>query len=319
MIDLHSDTLLKCALDPGYSLRCNDGHIDLERMKKGGWDTQCFAIYVPTHDAAANDNITVDPYTWYRSGVSIFKREMEANADLVAPARTVADVLCNRKEGKLSAILTVEDSVPLFGDIRRVDEFFRDGVRMMSLTWNYENSLAFPNSRDAEKMALGLKEFGLECVSRMDELGIVVDVSHLSEGGFWDVVRHGKKPFVASHSCARALCDHPRNLTDEQLRALGDKGGVVGVNFCSYFLNEGSKYTAIDDIVRHAVYMSNVAGIDAIAVGSDFDGIDSELEMADCAGGPRLVDALSRHFTSDEVEKICQGNAMRVLRDVIGA
>ena len=319
MIDLHCDTLFNCILHEDYSLRRNKGHIDLERMKTGGWDNQCFAIFVPTHDTAEKDGITMDPYSWYRAGVEAFRREMAANADMIAPALTAADILRNRAAGKLTGILTVEDSVPLFGDIRRVEEFYADGVRMMSLTWNYENSVAYPNTRDGEKMALGLKEFGLECVAKMDELGMVVDVSHLSEGGFWDVVKHGKKPFAASHSCARALCDHPRNLTDEQLRALADKGGVVGVNFYSAFLSADSTHTTVDDILRHMVHIGKVAGVDALALGSDFDGIECTLEMKDCAGAPLLKEALNRHFTADEVDKICGGNVLRLLRDVVGA
>ena len=319
IIDLHCDTLMPCLLKENYRLRHNDGHISLEKLRAGGVMAQCFAIFIPTNDAAARGGVTMDPYTYYSAALKTYRKELAANTDLIAPALTAGDILKNRDAGKLSALLTVEDSVSLEGRLERVDEFFRDGVRMVALTWNYENSVGFPNSADPEKMALGLKPFGLECLARMNELGIVIDVSHLSEGGFWDVVEHSGKPFAASHSCARALCGHPRNLTDRQLRALADKGGVVGVNFYSAFLKEGGTYTSVEDIVRHAVYIANVAGVDALALGSDFDGIDCELEMGDSAGLGMLTDALGRRFTPSEMDKICGGNALRVLRDVIGA
>lgn len=319
MIDLHCDTLYECLLKEGYTLAKNSGHIDIEKMKKGNVTAQCFAIYVPTHKNAEDAGITLDPYSYYHKGVEMFNREIAANAEVIAPARSAQDILKNKAEGKMSAILTVEDAVPLFGHIERVDEFYNDGVRMVSLTWNHENSVGFPNSSDPDKMALGLKEFGIQCVNRMDELGIAVDVSHLSEGGFWDVVDHGKKPFVASHSCAKALCGHPRNLTDAQLIALSDRGGIVGVNFFARFLKVSEEnHTLNEDIIRHLLHIKKVAGIEVLALGSDFDGIDSTLEMKDCSGFPGLAEAMNKHFTADEIDKICTGNALRMFRDVIG-
>ena len=174
--------------------------------------------------------------------------------------------------------------------------------------------MAVPNSRDADKMKLGLKPFGIESIERMNELGILIDVSHLSDGGYYDVARLSKKPFVASHSCARALCNHPRNMTDDMLRVLGEKGGICGINFCAPFLRENANYSAIADIVLHAEHIRNKAGIDAVALGSDFDGIDDTLEFKDYTGMPTIADALLKRFTESEVDKICSENAMRVIR-----
>lgn len=315
MIDLHCDTLLKCFESREHRLRKNDGHIDLEKMERGGLRAQCFAVYVPTHE----EDVGLAPMEYYREAVQLFQSELAANTDLVAPALTAGDIVRNMDAGKLSAILTVEDAVALEGDIRRLDEFWRDGVRMASFTWNYENSLGYPNSFDPDDMKKGLKDFGFECLERMNELGMVADVSHLSEGGFRDIAKHSKKPFAASHSDARALCDYSRNLTDEQLRIIGETGSVVGVNYCAEFLREGGKYSAVSDIVRHLDYMRHRAGMDAVALGSDFDGISCELELKDCSGLPRLVDALGSVFTDGEIEKICRGNALRLFREVIGA
>lgn len=315
MIDLHCDTLLKCMENKDHRLRRNNGHIDLERMRRGGLNAQCFAVYVPTHE----EDMGLAPMDYYREAAALFHREMAANADLIAPALTAGEIVRNMDNGKLSAILTVEDAVALEGDIRRLDEFWADGVRMASFTWNYENSLGWPNSTDPDEMKKGLKEFGFACLERMNELGMVADVSHLSEGGFWDIVRHSKKPFAASHSNARTLCDHSRNLSDKQLRAIGESGSLVGVNYCADFLREGCEYSAVSDIVRHLDYMRHRAGIDAVALGSDFDGVSCELELSDCSCLPRLTDALESTFTDGEIDKICRTNVLRLFRDVIGA
>ncbi len=198
--------------------------------------------------------------------------------------------------------------------LERIGELYADGVRMMSLTWNYENCMGFPQSDDPEVMQKGLKPFGIEAIRYMADLGIVVDVSHLSRGGFYDVAKHAKAPFIASHSCADALCACGRNLTDDQLRMLGDQGGVCGVNYYSKFLKPTEEVSRIGDIVEHMVYIKNKAGIDAVAMGSDFDGIECELEYKDYAGMPLIVEAMSKVFSDDEIDKICAGNALRVFK-----
>ena len=214
-------------------------------------------------------------------------------------------------------MLTVEDGACLDGELSRLQTMFDLGVRLITLTWNYENCLGFPNSPDPALHARGLKDFGLETLAEMDRLGILVDVSHLSEGGFWDVVRENKKPFVASHSCARALCDHSRNLTDEQLRALGDCGGVCGVNFYSQFLRAGAEHTANEDILRHMAHIADHAGMEAVALGSDFDGISCTLEMENYSGLAHLAELIADRFGSANAEKICCQNALRLFRDVM--
>ena len=164
----------------------------------------------------------------------------------------------------------------------------------------------------------GLKPFGEEVVAKMNELGMIIDTSHLSEGGFYDVAKLSKQPFVASHSCARALCNHRRNLTDDQLKTLGNAGGVVGVNFYNYFLKEDSEYATIEQIIDHLVYMKDKAGIDALGFGSDFDGIEDNGELVNYSGFTRLLSAMEKKFTDDEIDKICSLNALRIIKDVTG-
>ena len=202
------------------------------------------------------------------------------------------------------------------GKAERLDEFYKKGVRLMSLTWNYENSVAYPNSDDPEIMKKGLKPFGIETVERMNEMGMIVDISHLSDGGIYDVFKYTKKPIVASHSNARGCCNHRRNLTDDMLRLLGENGGLTGLNYCAPFMSaeaEKNNLTTCEDIVRQALYIKNKAGIDALAFGSDFDGIGNELDFGDYSGMPKVIEALEKHFTPDEIDKICWKNAYRVI------
>lgn len=316
-VDLHCDSILEIYTKK-KDLADLVGHINLEKLRHGGVLMQCFAAFIATHDCAERNGVHVGAYELFCAMADIFDRQMALYPDVLAPARSYADVVKNRAEGKISALFTVEDAVPLEGRIERVDEMYARGVRMAALLWNYENSLGFPNSPDAREHAKPLKPFGREAVERMNELGIIVDVSHLSEGGFWDVADISRKPFVASHSCARALCDHSRNLTDAQLRAVAEHGGVVGVNFNSGFLNGREDYTPNADIIRHMDYIRQKAGIESVALGSDFDGIDCALELCDCAGLPSLAEAMESVFTDDEIELISSKNALRVLRDTVG-
>ena len=318
-IDTHCDTMGECiARSEGkVTLQNNPGHINMEKLIKGGAMAEFFAIFIPTHDSGAGKGVTLPPYDYFQFVYKAYLKELEANKDVLAPACNYDDIMANKAAGKISSVLTVEDGVPLEGKMERLEEFYQKGVRLISFTWNYENSLGFPNSKDPEIMNRGLKQFGLDCIERMNEMGMLVDVSHLSDGGFWDVVKHSKKPFIASHSCCRALCNHTRNLTDEMLRALGEKGGVVGINFASQFLNEGAEYTDIQSVVRHMLHIRDKAGLDALGFGSDFDGITSTLEFKDYTGLPLIVDALRPHFTDDEIDKICSGNMLRLIRDTL--
>lgn len=318
-IDLHCDTFDIIARSEGRTgLRNGNCAINIEKMQKAGAMVQFFAMYIRCHTRLAAAGMTMPPYEYFYWAYDSYCKELAANADVIAAAFCHADILRNQEKGLISSILSIEDSVSLEGKIERVDEFYEKGVRMMSLTWNWENSLAYPQSNEPDKMQLGLKTFGIDAVRRMEELGIIIDVSHLSDGGFWDVAKYTKAPFVASHSCCRALCDDPRNLTDEMLRVVGDRGGVCGINFYSGFLNKGSKYTAVEDVVRHARYVADVAGVDAVAIGSDFDGVGNEMEFKDYAGMPMIAEGLRKCFTDDEVEKICWGNTLRVIREVVG-
>ena len=193
-----------------------------------------------------------------------------------------------------------------------LDALFKKGVRLITLTWNFPNSLGYPN-KDWIHAEKGLTPLGKEVVTVMEQKGILVDVSHLSDGGFRDVAWLLKGPFLASHSCCRTLFRHPRNLTDEMIRTIADHGGVVGINFAASFLGTGQKGT-IEGIVRHMKHLKKCGGIETCALGSDFDGIFCPLEIENYSGMPRLFQALEKEgFTTEECEKIAYKNVMHLM------
>lgn len=317
IVDMHCDTLLVLRMT-GRELDNIDGHINISKLRRGGALLQCFAIYTPTGPEAKIYRLAESPWEFFLNSAELFETQLQRCKSELAPMKSMADLRRNMAEGKISAMLTLEDSVCMEGDITRVQQLYDRGVRMASLTWNHENSLAYPNSSDPEAHMKGLKDFGFEAVAEMERLGMLVDVSHLSEGGFYDVAAACRKPFVASHSCARALCDHSRNLTDKQLRTLADRGGVCGVNFYSAFLSPGSEFSRNEEILRHMEYIANKAGIESVALGSDFDGVDCSLELKDYSGMAHLSELIYDRFGGDDGDRILGGNALRVFEEVIG-
>lgn len=320
IIDLHCDTIMHLWMGKKLADMKNT-HINLAKLKAGHVGVQCFAIFVPTGSAAKMLDGFTTPEAYFDHAYKRFLEELNANAADIRQVFNAHDIDENLKQDRISAMLTVEDAVLLRGDIAVLDTYYEKGVRMMTLTWNYENSLGYPNSSDPKLHSLGLKPFGIQTVERMNELGMIIDVSHLNEGGFWDVAKYSRTPFVASHSCARGLCDVSRNLTDAQLRAVAESGGLVGVNYYTRFvrplMSEQDLSTSIYDITRQLAYMRNVAGIEALALGSDYDGMESTLEWGDCSGTQLLIEGLEKEFSYSEIEKIAFGNAYRLFREML--
>lgn len=312
IIDMHCDTLIEGWRKPERSFYDGDTSINLKLLKENGSLLQFFAMYL-----SRNEMKTMDSYDILKGIYGYYQTQMEKYSDIIKPVYSAQDVLENEKKGLLSSLLTVEDGVFIDRKIERVQEVYDMGVRLITLMWNFENSVGFPCSDEPEAHLKGLKPFGIEVVEKMNELGIIIDVSHMSEGGFYDVARYSKKPFVASHSCARALCNHRRNLTDDQLKTLGNAGGIAGVNFECSFLKEGSNCATYDQIIEHLLYMKDKAGIDAVGFGSDFDGIEDNGELVNYSGFKTLLERMEGKFTYDEIDKICRENALRVIKDVI--
>lgn len=308
--DLHCDTisrLLDCRR-AGIPCQLRDGaglHINLEKLKHSGYLLQNFALFVNLADAS-------DPWTEVLLLAELYTSQMEASQDLVRTVHTFADMEQARREGKLAAVLTVEEGGVCQGDLDKLRTLHRLGARMLTLTWNHENELARPNGRTG-----GLTDTGRAFLTEMERLHMIPDVSHLGDDGFWEVCRLARRPFAASHSSARALWNHRRNLTDDMIRALADRGGIVGVNFYAGFLNAG-EVSRLDDIVRHTRHMIDVGGLACVALGSDFDGIDCPLELGDAGHMDRLVRAFEQNgFTPREIDAVCWENVWNFYREVL--
>ena len=323
--DLHCDTLseLRHAQKEGRPLSFgqNDLHIDLAKLEAGDYMLQCLAAFV-------NLGSGEDPLVTALEEIDIFKQIMEQYPDRIAPVYTAADIGRNAAAGKISAMLTVEEGGCCKGSLGVLRRLYELGVRMMTLTWNYPNELASPNVK-ADGPDLwpcppdtqhGLTDTGFAFLAEMERLHMIVDISHLSDRGIWDVIEHSTRPFAASHSNCRALAPHCRNLTDEMIRAMADRGCIAGLNYCSAFLDDQPRgdlcrsTTAL--IAKHAAHFKQVGGADMIALGSDFDGIGGKLELENCSRMPLLADALRKEgFTEDEVEGIFWRNARRFFED----
>lgn len=321
-IDMHCDTISSIYLDrmggEVKKLRENNGHVDLARLKKGGCLAQNFALFTILKKDP-------DPYGFARGACRLFKEELAENDDMIRQAVTVEEILRNDRDGRMSGVLTIEEGGICNGSTDVLRDFYREGVRMMTLTWNYENDLAYPNKVDMNtgismpETEHGLKKKGIEFVELMEEIGMAVDVSHLGDAGFWDVAEIMKKPFAASHSNARAIAGHTRNLTDEMIRTMAERGGVMGINYCPVFLDdrEDGGTSCISAMVRHIKHIRNVGGIECIGLGSDFDGISGTLEIDSPSAVHLLEEALYRNgFTQTEVEKIFYRNVLRFYGDV---
>lgn len=357
-IDMHCDTVSRLLelQDEGKTegLRENSGHLDLLRMGQGGYLLQNFALFVQL-------NRDGDPWERVCRLYELYSRELEKDSDLIAPVLRFSDIRKNEAEGKLSAMLTVEEGAVCGGDIEKLRRLYDMGVRMLTLTWNFPNELGWPNfqrelgrkareerkrfadcSSAAEEYEIlkgraqkafeayfhtpdtenGLTEKGREFVAEMEELGMIPDVSHLSDAGFYDVLETTKKPFVASHSDARAVCSCVRNLTDDMIRKLAERGGVMGLNYCADFLEEvpvgAENPGTIEAIVRHAKHIVEVGGIEVLGLGSDFDGIDTHGELPGAQSMERLWEALRLSgFSEGQLDKIFWGNVLRVYGDTL--
>lgn len=317
-IDMHCDTLMPFAFGEPFSISENNKSVDIKRMKKGGSLAQFFAMFLMPEASWARRNLTpIGDWEYIDLLSAGFRKGIEENSDIIAFAGNYEDMAANEKAGKMSAFLTIEDGRIIEGKIENLKKVYDMGVRLISLTWNFPNCYGYPNSDDAEVMSKGLTPFGIEAVRIMNDMGMIIDVSHLSDGGFLDVAKYSKVPFVASHSNCRALSPHRRNLTDDMIKILGEKGGAAGINFGPEFLN--SDITLKDSTValmcEHMKRMKNLGGIEVVALGSDFDGIGGNLQVDSVDKMHLLFDEMKKvGFTEDEIEQVAYKNAERVIK-----
>lgn len=312
IVDLHCDTITELEKQ-GKVLRSNDINLDLERMQKLDIMLQDFAIFV-----RMTEHETIDAAWEYTLRLcDFFNTQMESNKDMVSHILSYSDFEETRRQRKISALLSVEEGGVCGESIERLEALYKRGVRLMTISWNFENTLCYPHSLTEDTTDKRLKPFGREVVQRMNEMGMIVDVSHLSDGGFWEVAELAKKPFVASHSDARAVEGHSRNLTDPMIKRLAEVGGVTGINFFSKFLGHDGM-GSMEQILHHIKHIKSIGGIEVLALGSDFDGFGGASGVRTCEDFTKLIAALEdAGYTGEEIDKITYKNALRVLHDVL--
>ena len=316
LIDMHCDTIWKLMdLDKSGNLMENQCGVSIPGMKRAGTMAQFFACFVYWKDMPGGYE---EGYRHVHEMIDFMEEQIKKCPEDMAGAYSYSDVMKNNAKGKISAILTVEEGGILEGEIHRLESLYQRGIRLMTLMWNYENCIGYPNSREASVMEKGLKPFGIETVRRMGELGMIVDVSHASDGTFSDILRCAKGPVVASHSNCRALKAHPRNLTDEMICGLAEVGGGAGLNFYGPFLGTEDA-SLIDEMTAHVLHMIRYGGEDFPMIGTDFDGFDG-IDRPDIPGVEymeRLWEALRKKGVSaSRLDKLWSKNALRILKSI---
>lgn len=312
VIDAHCDTVLRIIRN-GYALGKDnsEGHVDLPRLRRGGVNLQFFALYIEPQfkpDRATRRVLEL---------LDAFYREQSANEDVLSVATSARDIRLAGEQGKISALLSIEGGEALEGELGVLRMLYRLGVRAIGLTWNQRNQIA--DGVGEKSAGGGLTDFGRQVVAEMNKLGMIIDVSHLSERSFWDCIDVSEHPIIASHSNARALCGHVRNLTDQQIQALAGQGGVMGINLSSEFLVDDGQ-ASIADVVRHIEHICTLVGPGHVGLGADFDGITTPPhDLPDAGHLPALTAALvNKGFDEHTIRGFLGENFMRVIERVIG-
>ena len=329
VVDTHNDTILHVIdsppfitsegrpLDPRRTLgeKSEYGQIDIPRTQMGGVDCLLFAMYVsPEYSSRLLRLVQM---------LDAFHNEVGKNPDTISIATSHKEIIETVNDGKIAAVITVEGGEPLEGKIESLRTIYRLGARSLTLTHFPRNELGDGSGADSGSH---LTEFGKEVVEEMNRLGMIVDISHLNETGFWDVMDLSKDPVLATHSNCKALCSHHRNLKDDQIKAMAEKGGVINLSFCAGFIKDGvgfddpealKKVTILDwlDHLDHAV---ELVGTDHVGIGSDLDGGCGFPGLDDITRFPDLTQGMvSRGYSNPDIVKILGGNNMRVFKKIL--
>ncbi len=345
IFDGHNDSLQSIYLPKtgkarAFFERTAEGHIDLPRMREGGFAGGFFAVFVPSQSSlhgfpgdkpgsraavyeiplpAALD-LTYARKIAIRGMACLFRLETESRGQIKV-IRTADELSAALEQGVVAAVLHFEGAEAIDPELDALEVFYQAGLRSLGLAWSRPNVFAhgvpfkFPGSPDTGP---GLSDAGRQLVKACNRLGILIDLAHITEKGFWDTAGISHAPLIATHAGAHALCPSTRNLTDKQLDAIRETDGIVGVNFHVGFLRKDGRLepdTPLSEIVRHIDYIARRIGIGHVAFGSDFDGAVMPLDLGDVAGMPKLLDSLRDHgYDEDALRKITHENWIRVLR-----
>ena len=312
--DAHIDTLSKM-LKSGWETLADiaaDSHVTAARLRRSDIGVAVFALYTDRYDPK------LPPHLRTLRMIDMAYSIAQDNAKWIELATDTESIRRALRNGRIAMVLSIENGIAVEKDLGLLRNFHRLGVRMMSLTWNYRNRLG-DGVVGSPARRRGLTPLGRETIREMERLGVILDVSHLSEKTFWDVIEAAERPVVATHSNAFSVCEHPRNLTDDQIRAISERGGFIGLNFCPAFL-DFTEEVSIRDVVKHARHIAGVGGVEVLAVGSDFDGIyDTPKGLEHTGKIGKLANAFRRAgFSTSDIEAIANRNFMRVFREVCG-
>lgn len=312
VFDAHCDTLMDVVAGKRRLAETGKGgHIDIPRLRQGGVGAQVFAAWIEREFLPGSGARRAC------QDIDAFYREVEDNPDDLAFVRSAADLARAQQEGKIGAILAIEGGEALDGSVEMIRIFHRLGVRLMTITWSDRNELG---DGAYDPTGGGLTKAGVQVVREMNRMGMVVDVSHASDATFWSILQNTTGPLVASHSNSRALFDHPRNLTDEQVRAIAERGGVVCATLVKPFLGPG--YNSVAGVVDHIDHFVKIAGVEHVGIGSDFDGVgpDGLVDgIADASQIGLVAEEMRRRGRPEhEVEAIMGRNLTRVFSEIMG-
>lgn len=309
--DCHCDTIsLFGKKDYFFSRRNSTGHLDLPRLIEGGVGLQFFAVCTAPYMQHGYAHAALEQ-------IGRYHRCLEENKGYLQGLEKKSDQEAAEQEGKIGALLALEGAEPLEGSLELLDIFYRLGVRALSLTWNHRNLYA--DGVGEEAAGGGLTRAGRELVRELSRKGMILDLAHLSTRSFFEALELAELPPLVSHANSRQLCEHPRNLTDEQLKALAAKGGLIGLSLYPRFIS-GDEEAGLELLLDHFVHIAGLIGVEHLAFGSDFDGIDSTIEeIKDVSAYHLLPEALGkRGFQPREVELIAWNNVRRILQDNMG-
>lgn len=300
--DMHCDTATEIYTQK-QSLYDNTLHISLRNAQKYSPYCQVFAIWTPKEKRGA------ERFNNFKNVYDNFIKELNKNKKAIALCKNYSDIEKTASSGKIAALLAIEGGGALNGDLTNIMLFKELGVRFLTLTWNGSNELG---DGAISKNKQGLTDFGKNALKELEKNGIIADVSHLSQRGFWDVCELSQKPFVATHSNSKTVCKHMRSLTDEQFKAIKEKGGLVGINICSAFLKKNEQDAQISDIISHIEHFLSLDGENTIAFGADFDGISTTPKgIKNIADIEKIAnEMLKQKFSQKQVDKIFFDNFM---------
>ena len=325
VLDSHCDTPSQMMRGLDIGIDGDRSQVDLPKLKAGGVDASFFALYTSadlSEDEAATKVLEM---------LARVYDALDVYSEQAALALTPEDALRNKEKGLVSIFLGMENGSPIHKSLPLLRQFYRMGVRYMTLTHNGDDEIA--DSAAQGTRWHGLSPFGREVVDEMNRLGMIVDVAHVSDETFYDVIKCSKAPIVSTHSCCRALASHRRNMTDDMIRTLADHGGVIQINFYPVFLSDlyasfyevkgekASPRPGVSDVVNHIDHAVKVGGIEHVGIGTDFDGIEvTPKGLEDISKLPKVFDQLKRKgYSEDQIELIAGKNFLRAFNDVISS